>query len=35
MNPLLIKIGMCSLNNDPLDFKRNRDNIIASIQKCK
>lgn len=35
MKPLLVKIGMCSLNNDPLSFKKNRDNIIDSIQKCK
>lgn len=32
---MLAKIGMCSLNNDPLSFKKNRENIIASIQRCK
>lgn len=35
MKPLVVKIGMCSVNNDPLSFKKNRDNIIKSIEKCK
>jgi NAD+ synthase (glutamine-hydrolysing) len=35
MKPVLVKIGMCSLNNDPLDFKSNRDKIIKSIERCR
>ena len=35
MKPLLVKMGMCTLNNDPLSFKKNRDNIIKSIEICK
>lgn len=35
LKPMLVKIGMCTLNNDPLNFKKNRDNIIKSIKMCK
>ena len=33
--PLLIKIGLSSINNDPLDFHENTDKIIKSIQIAK
>ena len=26
--PEIIKIGLCGLNNDPIDFKRNYHNIL-------
>lgn len=29
--PLMVKVGMCSLNNGALDFKKNCDRIIESI----
>ena len=32
--PLMVKIGMCSLNNGALDFKNNCERIIKSIQQC-
>lgn len=35
MQPLLVKMGMCSLNTNPLNFKSNRDKIIESIQRSK
>lgn len=35
MKPALVKIGMCSLNTNPLNFKSNRDRIIESIKRCK
>lgn len=35
MQPLLVKMGMCTLNTNPLNFKTNRDKIIDSIQKSK
>ena len=31
MKPILLKVGMCSLNNNPLSFKRNLKQIIESI----
>lgn len=33
--PILVKIGLCALNNDPIDFKRNFENIMKSIELCK
>lgn len=30
-----VKIGACSINSDPLDFKKNFDRIMKSIQICK
>ena len=35
LSQLHAKIGICSLNNDPLDFQKNFQNIMKSIQKCK
>lgn len=35
LRQLHVKMGLCSLNNDPLDFKNNYANIIGSIQECK
>lgn len=33
--PVLVKIGLCSLNNDPIDFNRNLHNILATIKESK
>ena len=35
LRQLHVKIGLCSLNNDPLDFKKNYKNIMDSIEECK
>lgn len=35
LSQLHVKIGIASLNNDPLDFTKNFKNIMKSIQKCK
>lgn len=35
LSQLHVKIGMASLNNDPLDFSKNFKNIMKSIQMCK
>ena len=31
LQQLQVKIGLCSINNDPLDFKRNYEKIYQSI----
>ena len=31
----LVKLGLCGLNNDPLDFKNNYRRIHQSIEECK
>ncbi len=35
LSQLHAKIGIASLNNDPLDFTKNYKNIMKSIQMCK
>ena len=35
LSQLHAKIGITSLNNDPLDFTKNFNNIMKSIQMCK
>lgn len=35
LRQLHVKIGLCSLNNDPLDFKNNYLKIMESIEECK
>jgi hypothetical protein len=35
LSQLHAKIGIASLNNDPLDFTKNYNNIMKSIQMCK
>lgn len=35
LSQVYAKIGISSLNNDPLDFSKNFNNIMKSIQKCK
>ena len=35
LSQLHVKIGITSLNNDPLDFTKNFNNIMKSIQMCK
>lgn len=35
LRQLHVKIGLCSLNNDPLDFKNNFRKIHKSIEECK
>ncbi len=35
LKQLHVKIGLCSLNNDPLDFKNNLRKIMDSIEECK
>jgi hypothetical protein len=35
LSQLHAKIGIASLNNDPLDFTKNFNNIMKSIQMCK
>ncbi len=32
LRQLHVKLGLCSLNNDPLDFKKNYKNIMESIE---
>lgn len=32
LRQLYVKMGLCSLNNDPLDFKKNYQKIMESIQ---
>ena len=35
LRQLHVKIGACSLNNDPLDFRGNFLKIRESIEECK
>ena len=35
LKQLHVKVGLCSLNNDPLDFKNNLRKIMLSIEECK
>lgn len=35
LRQLHVKLGMCSLNNDPLDFRNNFTRIMKSIELCK
>ena len=35
LRQLHVKIGLCSINNDPLDFKNNSRKIQQSIEECK
>lgn len=35
LSQLHAKIGITSLNNDPLNFEKNFNNIMKSIQMCK
>jgi hypothetical protein len=35
LKQLHVKIGLTSLNNDPLDFKNNFRKIHQSIEECK
>jgi len=35
LRQLHVKMGLCSLNNDPLDFKKNYQRIHKSIDECR
>ena len=35
LRQLHVKMGLCALNNDPLDFKNNYKKIYQSIVECK
>lgn len=35
LRQLHVKIGLCTLNNDPLDFKKNYKRIYQSIDECR
>jgi hypothetical protein len=35
LTQLHVKIGLTSINNDPLDFENNFKKIMKSIQLCK
>ena len=35
LKPLMVKVGMCTVNNGSLDFKKNYERIMESIRRCK